>query len=1063
VRSITAACLRFRFIVVPLAGVLLILGVNQIRSTPVDVLPEYLPPTVQIQTEALGLSASEVEQLVTVPLEADLLNGVAYLDEIRSESVNGLSSIDLVFEPGTDIMAARQLVQERMTQAHALPNVSKPPLMLQPLSSTGRVMVIGLSAKDLSLTELSVLARWKIKPALLGVPGVANVAIWGQRERQLQVQVDPDKMRAHGVSLVQVMKTTGNALWVSPLSFVEASTPGTGGFIDTPNQRLSIQHILPIRSAEDLAEVSVEPKDGVPATQGTNVKLSDVANVVEDHQPLIGDAVVNDDRNLMLVVEKFPGESTLGVTQRVEAAIENLKPGLTGITVDTSVYRPAGFIESGLTGLAVAGLIGLLLVLLVVIGLIASWRAAVVALVTIPLSLASALFVLHLRGATFNAMVLAGLVMAVGVVVGDAVTDADTIGRRLRGVRKFGPKDRDTPGNNGPMNVDHASDIGPSSEALVARASREVRTPLVVGTLIIVVITTPLVLLEGVTNAFADPLVLSYLLTVLISTIVALTVTPALSLLLSAGLLSAGKERAPRRPGKLYRWYIRTVKRVVARPVQVMVAAGLAVLLALAVLPVLAQSALPSTRETDVQISWDGYPGTSYPEMARITAVVSRELRSVPGVRNVGGHLGRAITSDKAVSVNSGELWVSIAPDADYDRTTAAIRSVVSGYPGLTHNLRTHPDQQLEAARTGITSDLAVRVFGQDAGILRTKAEEIRAAMAQVHGIADARVERQIDEPTIEVQVDLGAAQRHGIKPGDVRRAAATMLAGVEVGSLFEEQKVFEVVVWSAEKSRSSLTSVENLRVDKPDGGQVRLGDVADVRIVPSPNVIKRNAVSRYIDVVADVSGRSLGEVADDVETRIKSIQFPIEHHAEVLGEAEQRRGDELRVLGAALAAIVLAFLLLQATLGSWRLATLALLTLPVAASGAFLAMLLGSRELSLVTIGAVLAVVGIATRQCLLLLKRYQALEQEGRALGTSLVVHGASERLASTLVVPLATAVALIPLLFVDFPGSDAVQSVVQVVLGGLATSALLYLFGMPSLYMHFSGPARVDQRGE
>jgi Cu/Ag efflux pump CusA len=1043
VRSITAACLRFRFIVVPLAGVLLILGVNQIRSTPVDVLPEYLPPTVQIQTEALGLSASEVEQLVTVPLEADLLNGVAFLDEIRSESVNGLSSIDLVFEPGTDIMAARQLVQERMTQAHALPNVSKPPLMLQPLSSTGRVMVIGLSAKDLSLTELSVLARWKIKPALLGVPGVANVAIWGQRERQLQVQVDPEKMRAHGVSLVQVMKTTGNALWVSPLSFVEASTPGTGGFIDTPNQRLSIQHILPIRSAEDLAQVSLEAKDGVPATQGKNLKLSDVANVVEDHQPLIGDAVVNDDRNLMLVVEKFPGESTLGVTQRVEAAIENLKPGLTGITVDTSVYRPASFIESGLTGLAVAGLISLLLVLLVVIGLTASWRAAVVALVTIPLSLAAALFVLHLRGATFNAMVLAGLVMAVGVVVGDAVTDADTIRRRLRERR--------------------ASDDGPSSEALVTRASLEARTPLVVGTLIIVVITTPMVLLEGVTNAFADPLVLSYLLAVLISTIVALTVTPALSMLLSAGKLSARRKRSPRGPGRMFRWYIRTVKRVVARPVQVMVASGLAVLLALTVLPVLAQSALPSTRETDVQISWNGYPGTSYPEMARITAVVSRELRAVPGVRNVGGHLGRAITSDQAVSVNSGELWVSIAPDADYDRTTAAIRSVVNGYPGLTHNLRTHPDQQLEAARSGITSDLAVRVFGQDAGILRTKAEEIRAAMAQVDGITDARVEQQIDEPTIEVQVDLSAAQRHGIKPGDVRRAAATMLAGVEVGSLFEEQKVFEVLVWSAEKSRSSLTSVENLRVDKPDGGQVRLGDVADVRIVPSPNVIKRHAVSRYVDVVADVSGRSVGEVADDVDTRVKSIQFPIEHHAEVLGEGEQRRGDELQILGAALAAIVLAFLLLQATLGSWRLATLALLTLPVAASGAFLAMLLGSRELSLVTIGAVLAVVGIAIRQSLLLLKRYQALEQEGRAVGTSLVVRGASERLASTLVVPLATAVALIPLLFVDFPGSDAVQSVVQVVLGGLATSTLLYLFGMPSLYMHFSGPARVDQRGE
>lgn len=494
-----------------------------------------------------------------------------------------------------------------------------------------------------------------------------------------------------------------------------------------------------------------------------------------------------------------------------------------------------------------------------------------------------------------------------------------------------------------------------------------------------------------------------------------------------------------------------------------MVAAGLAVLLALVAVPWLTQSALPATKETDVSISWNGYPGTSYTEMARITAAVTRELRSVPGVRNVGGHLGRAITSDQAVSVNSGELWVSIAPDADYDRTTTAIRAVINGYPGLTHNLRTHPDQQLQAARTGISGDLAVRVFGQDPAVLRAKADEVRTAIKDIDGIADARVERQIDEPTIEVQVDLTAAQQHGIKPGDVRRAAATMLAGVEVGSLFEEQKVFEVLVWSPAKSRSSLTSVENLMVDKPEGGQVRLGDVAKVRVVPSPNVIKRNAVSRYIDVVADVNGRAVGEVADEVGTRIKSIQFPIEHHAEVLGETEQRPGDDLRVLGAVLAAIILAFLLFQATLGSWRLATLALLTLPVAASGAFLALALGNRELSLVTIGAVLAVTGLAARQSLLLLKRYQALEDEGRPIGTNLAVHGASERLTPTLVVSLATAAALLPLLFVNFPGSGVVQPVVQVMLGGLATSALLYLFGMPSLYVHFSGRTRVSQRGE
>src|SRR5919109_719214 len=306
-RWIVGSSLKLRFLIVPVAAGMVLLGVTQLRHAPVDVLPEFTPPLVDIQTEALGLSAQEVEQLVTVPLEQDLLNGVAFLDQIRSQSLPGLSRIELIFQPGTDVLAARQLVQERLIQAPGgIPNVSKAPIMLQPLSSTSRVMMVGLSSRDVSLIDMSVLARWKIRPRLMAVPGVANVAIWGQRERQLQVQVDPQRLRRLGVTLDQVMASTGNALWVSPLSFVEASTPGTAGFIDTPNQRLGIQHILPITTAKDLSQV----------------RIGDVGRVVEDHQPLIGDAVVNDGPNLMLVVEKFPGANTLEVTRGIEAALD---------------------------------------------------------------------------------------------------------------------------------------------------------------------------------------------------------------------------------------------------------------------------------------------------------------------------------------------------------------------------------------------------------------------------------------------------------------------------------------------------------------------------------------------------------------------------------------------------------------------------------------------------------------------------------------------------------------------------------------------------------------------
>src|SRR5262245_61102030 len=319
-RWIIGSSVQLRFLIVILAAVLIVFGIAQLRNMPVDVYPEFNPPLVEVQTEALGLSAAEVESLITTPMEADLLNGVAWLDQLYSESVTGLSRILLIFEPGTDPIRARQMVQERLTQTHALPNVSKPRVMLQPLSSTSRVMIIGLSSKDLSPIEMGVLARWNIKPRLMGVPGVANVAVWGQRERQLQVQVNPEQLQAKGVTLQQVVETTGEALWVSPLSFVESSSPGTAGWIDTPNQRLGIRHLLPIVTPEDLAKVSVVDSKGL--------LLGDVAKVVEDHQLLIGDAVVDNGPGLLLVIEKFPGANTLDVTRDVEAAFEALRPGL---------------------------------------------------------------------------------------------------------------------------------------------------------------------------------------------------------------------------------------------------------------------------------------------------------------------------------------------------------------------------------------------------------------------------------------------------------------------------------------------------------------------------------------------------------------------------------------------------------------------------------------------------------------------------------------------------------------------------------------------------------------
>ena len=1022
-RWIIETSLRLRYLLIIVAAVLLAFGITQLRDMPVDVYPEFDPPLVEVQTEALGLSAAEVESLITVPTEADLLNGVAWLEQIYSESVTGMSSILLVFEPGTDPIQARQMVQERLTQAFALPNVSKPPTMLQPLSATNRAMMVGISSNELSLIELGVLARWNIKPRLMGVPGVANVAVWGQRERQLQVQVDPAQLQADGVTLKQIIETTGEALWVSPLSFLEASTPGTAGWIDTPNQRLSIQHELPISTAEDLAKVTVVGSEGL--------LLGDVARVVEDHQPLIGDAVLNDGPGLLLVIEKFPGANTLEVTRGVEEAFEAMRPGLQGVEIDTTIFRPANYIEMATGNLSTLVLISTVLVVVVLSAFFFNWRTALISLVAIPLSLVTAGFVLYLRGATFNTMILAGLVIALGTIIDDAIVDVENIARRLRQQRQEG------------------SDRSPV--AIVLEAALEIRSPLVFAMLILLLAVGPLFFLPGLSGLFFQPLAVSYVLALLTSIAVALVVTPALSLTLLANA-PLGRREPPLVRG-LQRVYNGILASTIQAPYLALIIAGVVILAGLAVVPLLGLSLLPSFKQTDLLIQWEAAPGTSRPEMNRITTQASQELRAIPGVRNVGSDVGRAETGDQTVGINSGELWVSLDPAADYEATVAAIRQVINGYPGLFRTVQTYRPERTSEALTRPDHDMVVRVYGHNLEVLRDKAEEVGQAIAGISGVVEARADLPAEEPQVEIEVDLAAAEKYGIKPGDVRRQAATLLSGLQVGTLFEEQKVFDVVVWGVPEIRNSLTDIRELLIDTPSG-YVRLEEVAKVRIVPVPIIIKRDAVSRFVDVTVTVSGRNLGSVTADIKSGLQAVEFPLEYHAEVLGASTEQQAARQRMLAIAIAAVVGIFLLLQAAYGSWRLAFVAILTLPMALAGGTVAAFLGGGILSLGSLFGFLTVLGIAVRNGIVMSSRFQQLERhEGESFGPELVLHGARERLAPVLMTALTTGLALLPLVFAGpIAGNEIIQPMAIVILGGLVTSTLLTLFILPALYLRF-----------
>ncbi|MFK4531560.1 Cu/Ag efflux pump CusA [Bradyrhizobium japonicum] len=465
-----SSSVRLRTLVVAVAAGLFVFGAVSIRDRPLDVVPELALPSLTVKTESLGLSSAEVESLITVPLEADLLNGVPWLQVIQSESMAGLSTIEMIFAPGTDLMKARQMVQERLTQAHALPNVSSPPVMLQPVSSTSRVMNIGLSSKSVSLIDVSVQARWNIAPRLAGVPGVANVSIWGQRERQVQVLVDGRNLLKKGVKLEQVIKTTGEAVWSSPLTYLNSSTPGTGGFIETPNQRLSIRHQLPISTVGTFAKVPLS---------GTTVRVGDVAFLAEGHQALIGDAIIGEGPGLMLAIEKFPGFNTSDVTRGVERALDELKPGLPGIEINTTIYHPASFIERATRNLSRAAIISVVLVAVALGLLMGSWRGAVIALVAISLSFVSAVLLLQAAGISLSMTVIGGLLMASGVVVHDGILDADNLLRRLRA-----PRD------------------GQSSFLVLARAMQETRRPMVYASLIVVLAVLPVLFMQSRSASF---------------------------------------------------------------------------------------------------------------------------------------------------------------------------------------------------------------------------------------------------------------------------------------------------------------------------------------------------------------------------------------------------------------------------------------------------------------------------------------------------------------------------------------------------------------------------------
>ncbi len=991
---------RSRFLVVVLAVAAAVFAVVQLGGTAVEPVPEFAPVTVEVQSEALGLSAQEVEDLVTVPLESNLLSGVAWVDRMQSSSIPGLSSIVMTFEPGTDPIRARQVVQERLTQGALLTNASKAPVMLQPTSSANRVMMIGLSAQDQSLVDLSVLSRWTIRPKLMSVEGVANVSVWGMRDRQLHVQADPVRMQQHGVTLDELVATTGNSLWVSPLSFLEASTPGRGGFLDLPQQRVNVQHISPITDNTALGRVAVEGATG-------RITLADVADIVEAPPTIIGDGIVADTSGLVLVVEKQPGTSTAEVSKGIQGALDSLSVGLPGVTMDTSLYRPAAYVDEAGRNLALAGVLALLLVAVGSLLLYRSWRPVVTVVSTVSFALLGGWLVLWLRDTPVNLLALTGLAAGAVLAIAQAVAAVDAVARAPREL--------------------------PAAQRVVGAYSA-LGVNVVYTTVAAVLLTLPVFLLDGRAGAFLPEAATGFLLGAAGCLVVAFAVAPAVGALV--GTSGSARRPVPRRVASPLASAARRLASsgvVLAGVVAVGVAVSAATVVGVGV------QTRPGFLERTLVLDVTAPEGTSPQALTRTLGSLAGTVRDLEGVAGVGGHVGRAVTGERIVGSNSGELWITLDDDGDRDAVASATMDAARAVGGLVPSIGSYLDGRVDAILPDADGPLVVSVYGPEPDTLRASATRTLATVAETPGVTGARLVEAPTEPTISISVDLAKVEALGMTPGDVRRQAATLVGGLEVGAIFEQQKVFDVQVWSGENLRNSPEKVRELPIDTPGGTQVPLGEVATVAVSEQPTVITRESVQRRLDIVADASG---GAVRGAVAANLARMSLPAEYHAEVRGEAAAIEGNHRDVLLYAVAAVLGVLLLLQAATRNWWTSTAATAAVPLAMSGGFLAALLvGELTIGVLTGLLALAVLGVHHALTAVRLARTRVDEppdrvELGAAVGSALP--------ATALTVLVALGVALLG----GRAGLEAIADLAVVIAGGALTTGLVAAVVLPAI---------------
>ncbi len=1011
--------LNNRILILVASVLLMVGGAYTSFHTEVDVFPDLNAPTVVVMTEANGMAAEEVEQLVTFPVET-AVNGATNVRRVRSSSTNGFSVVWVEFDWGTDIYLARQIVSEKLAiVSEELPdNVGNPTLGPQS-SILGELMIIGLTADSTSMLDLRTLADWTIRPRLLSMGGVAQVAVLGGDIKEYQIRLDPARMKHYGVTLPEVMAATR-----------DMNQNANGGVIYEYGNEYIVRGALSSTDVDELSRAVVKRVGDMPVT------LGDVAHVgVGAQQPKLGCASVEGKPAVLITVTKQPNTGTLDLTEKIDASLADLQKNLPAdVKVSTDIFRQSHFIESSIGNVRRSLYEGAIFVVVILFLFLANVRTTLISLVTLPLSLVVSVLVLHWMGMTINTMSLGGMAIAIGSLVDDAIVDVENVWKRLRENKMKPLAERQ------------------SVMDVVFHASKEVRMPILNSTLIIIVSFVPLFFLSGMEGRMLVPLGIAFIVALIASTVVALTLTPVLCSYL------LGREKGEGLPKESFvsvwlrkyyavalEWALRHSKAVLGTTIAVF-------LVALGFFFTLGHSFLPSFNEGSFTINVSSLPGISLEESDKIGRQAEELLLSIPEIKTVGRKTGRAELDEHALGVNVSEIEAPFElGDRSREEVLEEVRQKLSTITGANIEIGQPISHRIDAMLSGTQASIAIKLFGTDLNKMFMLGNQIKNAIADVDGVADLNVEQQIERPELNIEPKREMLAKYGITLPDFREFVSVNMAGEVVSQVYESGKSFNLVVRTEEDYRNEMEKVRNLMIDTPDGQKVPLTYVADVRSASGPNTISRENVKRKIVISANTSGRDVRSVVNDIQHRIdEEIKLPEDYHIEYGGQFESEQAASRTLLLTSLMSIVVIFLILYTQFKSAAHSAIILINLPLALIGGVFALVVTTGEISIPAIIGLISLFGIATRNGMLLISNYHHWQDEGMSLHDS-ILHGSLDRLNPILMTALCSALAMIPLaIHGDLPGNEIQSPMAKVILGGLLTSTFLNGFIIPIVYL-------------